>query len=243
MRGQWLGAKMLNRWRQFLLNHYAGMLSAIAIVVSGGSLDVAKLSYDFSVAQELREIQEKQPVFDLQITPRGASAAAFALSILNRSETNILPLSMRVEHSSEAGEFYLAAHQQSLDRLSSTLDLQSMGSIPPKSTAKLNGVLAGATDGKWDSLMPGLELHFAFTVRYGDQKDTLQTIAVVRTILPAVTDRPRPTPEMFLAVVEEAKRKAEQKERLYVLGQIAVAAAAISLALFFVFRRLRRRRS
>ncbi|WP_439397226.1 hypothetical protein ACRQ5Q_09035 [Bradyrhizobium sp. PMVTL-01] len=189
-------------------------------------------------------MQEKQPVFDLQIIPRGASAAAFALSILNRSETNIVPLSMRVEHSFEAGELYLSARQQSLDKLSSTLDLQSMGSIAPKGTAKLDGVLAGATDGKSDSLTPGLELHFAFTLRYGDQKDTIQKIDVVRNILPPVTDRPRPTPEMFLAVVEEAKRQGQHKERLYFFGQIAVvvAVAAVSLVLFFVLRRLRDKR-
>lgn len=233
---------MNNRWRKFAIDHYAGLLSAIAIVVSGGSLYVAKLSYDFSVAKELREAQEKQPVFDLQINLRGASAATFALSILNRSETNIVPLSMRVENSVEAGELYLSSRQQSLDKLSSTLDLQSMGSIAPKSTAKLIGVLAGATDGKSDTLTPGLELRFAFTLRYGDQKDTIQQIDVVRNILPPVADRPRPTPEMFLAVVQEAKRKAQQEERLYLFGQITVAVAAISLALFLVVRRLRDRR-
>jgi len=232
----------MNRWQQFARDHYAGLLSAIAIVVSGGTLYVAKLSYDFSVAKELREVQEKQPVFDLQITPRGASAAAFALSILNRSETNILPRSMRVEPSIEAGELYLSNPQQGLDKLSSTLDLQSMGSIAPKSTAKLNGVLAGATDGKSNSLTPGLELHFTFVLRYGDQKDTIQKIDVVRNILPAVTDRPRPTLEMFLAVVDEAKRNVQQKERLYFFGQIAVAFAAMSLALLLVLRRLRDRR-
>lgn len=236
-------SKHLNRWQKFALDHYAGLLSAIAIVVSGSSLYVAKLSYDFGVAKELREVQEKQPIFDLQIIPRGASAAAFTLAILNRSETAILPRSMRVEPSVEAGELYLSTRQQSIDKLSSTLDLQSMGSIAPKSTAKLNGVLAGATDGKSDSLTPGLELHFTFTLRYGDQNDTIQKIDVVRNILPAVTDRPRPTPEMFLAVVEEANRKAQQKARLYFFGQIAVAVAAISLALFFVLRLLRERRT
>lgn len=232
----------MNRWQKFALDHYAGVLSAIAIVVSGGSLYVAKLSYDFSVAKELREVQDKQPVFDLQISPRGASAATFALSILNRSETNIVPLSMRVENSIEAGDLYLSTRQQSPDKLSSTLDLQSMGSIAPKSTAKLSGVLAGATDGTSDSLTPGLELHFTFALRHGDQKDTIEQIDVVRTILPPVADRPRPTPEMFLAVVQEAKRKAQQEERLYFFGQIAVAVAAISLTLLFVLRRLRNRR-
>jgi hypothetical protein len=92
-------------------------VSTVAFVVSLGSLYVAKLSYDFSVAKEMREIQEKQPAVDLQINPRNASAATFALSIINRSETNIVPLSMRVEHSLEAGKLYLSSSQQSLEKL------------------------------------------------------------------------------------------------------------------------------
>ncbi len=232
----------LNRWQKFALDHYAGILSAIAIVVSGGSLYVAKLSYDFTVAKELREVREKQPLFDLQITPRGASAAALTLSILNRSETNIFPRSMRVEASIEAGELYLSTRQQSIDKLSSTLDLQSMGSIAPKGTAKLNGVLAGATDGKSDSLSPGLELHFTFTLRYGDQKDTIQQIDVVRNILPPVADHPRPTLEMFLSVVQQAQHNSRRKERLYFMGQTIAVVAALSVALIFFLRRLRHKR-
>ncbi|MET4515226.1 hypothetical protein ABIB81_004552 [Bradyrhizobium sp. I1.7.5] len=238
----WWGVQQLNRWQKFALDHYAGLLSAIAIVVSGGSLYVAKLSYDFSVAKELREVQEKQPVFDLQITPRGASAAAFALSILNRSESNIRPLSMRVENSIEAGELYLSSRQQCLDKLSSTLDLQPMGTIAPKGTAKLDGILAGATDGKWDSLTPGLELDFTFRFRHGDRNDTIETMDVVRSILPPVTDRLRPTPEMFLSVIQQAQQNARQKERLYFIGQIIAAVAAFSVALVFILRRLRHKR-
>lgn len=230
-------------WKKVTLAGYAAVVSTVAILISAGSLIYTKRSYDLSAAKELREIREKQPAIDLQISPHGASAAAFALSILNRSETNIVPVSMRVEHSFEAGDLYLSTSQQSLDKLSSTLDLHPLGTIAPKGSAKLNGILAGATDGKWDSLTPGLELHFTFRLRYGDQADTIETIDVVRKILPAVTDRPHPTPEMFLAVVEEAQRKTRQKEFLYFLGQIIVAVVAISVALVFILRRLRQARS
>ncbi|WP_131868743.1 MULTISPECIES: hypothetical protein [unclassified Bradyrhizobium] len=230
-------------WNKITLAGYATVVSTVAILISAGSLIYTKRSYDLSVAKELREVQEKQPAIDLQISPRGPSAAAFALSIINRSETNIVPLSMRVEHSFEAGDLYLSSGQQSLDKLSSTLDLQSLGVIGPKASAKLNGILAGATDGKSDSLTPGLELHFTFHLRYGDQADTIGTIDVIRRILPAVTDRLHPTPEMFLSVVQEAQRKARQREFLYFLAQIVLAVVAISVALVIVLRRLRQARS
>ncbi|MBP0116383.1 hypothetical protein [Bradyrhizobium vignae] len=230
-------------WNKVTLAGYAAVVSTVAILISAGSLIYTKRSYDLSAAKELREIQEKQPAIDLQISPRGASAATFALSIINRSETNIVPLSMRVEHSFEAGDLYLSNHKQGLDNLSSTLDLQSLGIIAPKGSAKLSGILAGPTDGNSDSLTPGLELHFTFRLRYGDQADTIATIDVVRKILPAVTDRLHPSPEMFLSVVEEAQRKDRRKEVLYFLGQIIVAVVAISAALFLVLRRLRQAKS
>ncbi|KJC50311.1 hypothetical protein UB31_13235 [Bradyrhizobium sp. LTSP849] len=118
-----------------------------------------------------------------------------------------------------------------------------MGTVVPKGTAKLSGVLAGATDGKSDSLTPGLELRFTVRLRYGDQDDTIGTVDVVRKILPAVTDRLQPTPDMFLSVIEEAQRKARQRERLYFIGQIVVAVVAISLAMIFILHRLRQMRS
>lgn len=138
-------------WKKVTLAGYAAVVSTVAILISAGSMIYTKRSYDLSVTKELREIQEKQPAVDLQITPRGPSAAAFALSIINRSATNIAPLSMRVEHSFEADKLYISNRQQSLDKLSSTLDLQSLGTIAPKGSARLNGILAGATDGKSDS--------------------------------------------------------------------------------------------
>ncbi|UQD95223.1 hypothetical protein [Bradyrhizobium japonicum] len=226
-------------WNKVTLAGYAAVVSTVAIFISAGSLIYTKRSYDLSVTKELREIQEKQPAIDLQISPRGASAATFGLSIINRSEINIVPLSMRVEHSFEAGDLYLSSHQQSLDKLSSTLDLQSLGPIAPKGSAKLKGILAGATDGKSDSLTPGLELHFTFRLRYGDHTDSIETIDIVRNILPAVSDRFHPTSEMFLSAIEGAQRKARQKELLYFLGQIGVAVVVISAALVFVLRRLR----
>jgi hypothetical protein len=134
-------------WSRFTLAGYAAVLSTVAITLSIGSVIYTKRSYDLSVAKDQREIQDKVPAVDIQIRPRGASAASFAISIINRADLNITPLSLRVEHSVEAGELYLSSTQQSLDKLSSALDLKPMGTIAPKGNAKLEGILAGATDG------------------------------------------------------------------------------------------------
>jgi hypothetical protein len=131
---------------------YAGILSAVAILISCGSLYVSKRSYDLSVARDERELRDKMPAIDVQIRPRGASAASLVISIINRSDINIAPLSLTVEHSFEAGELYLSNAQQSLDSLKSSLNLQAMGTIAPKGTGTLKATLAGATDGKSDSL-------------------------------------------------------------------------------------------
>jgi hypothetical protein len=192
-------------WSRFTLAGYAAVLSTVAITLSIGSLIYTKRSYDLSVAKDQREIQDK--VLAVDIRPRGASAASFAISIINRADLNITPLSLRVEHSVEVGELYLSSTQQSLDKLSSALDLKPMGTIAPKGNAKLEGILAGATDGKWDSLTPGLALQFTVHLRYADHQDTIEKIDIVKRILPPLTDRLHPTPDMFLTVIQDGSRK------------------------------------
>jgi hypothetical protein len=173
----------------------ATILSVIAIVISCGSLYVSKLSYDLTATKDQREIEDKMPAVDIQIRPRGASAASVVISIINRADINISPLSLTVEPSVEAGVLYLSSAQQSLDNLQSTLDLKPMGTIAPKSTGTLKATLAGATDGKWNSLTPGLELEFTVRIRFADQQDTIEQRSIVRRILPPLADRIQPTPE------------------------------------------------
>jgi hypothetical protein len=77
-----------------------------------------------------------------------------------------------------------------------------MGTIAPKGSGTVKATLAGATDGKSDSLTPGIELEFNVRIRFADQRDTIVAIPVVRRILPPLTERAQPTPEMFINVVK-----------------------------------------
>jgi hypothetical protein len=222
------------------LPNSATILSVIAIAISCGSLYVSKRSYDLSVAKDQREIEDKMPAIDIQIRPLGASAASLVISIINRADINIAPLSLTVEHSFEAGELYLSGAQQNLDRLQSTLDLKAMGTIAPKGTGTLKATLAGATDGKWDSLTPGLELEFTIRTRFADQQDTVEQRTIVRRILPPLVDRLRPTPDMFLTAVKEAE-KDRRNQRVYFFAQILLALLAVFSVIFYLFRRRRTR--
>lgn len=220
----------------------ATIVSVIALAVSCGSLYVSKRSYDLSVAKDQREIRDKMPAVDIQIRPRGASAASLVISILNRADINIAPLSLTVEHSMEAGELYLSNAQQSLDKLKSSLNLEAMGTIAPKGTGTLKATLAGATDGKWDSLTPGIELEFTVRIRFADQQDTVEQIPIVRRILPPLADRLQPTPEMFITAIKEAE-KAHRNQRVYFFAQILLALVALFSLIFYLFRLWQARRA
>jgi hypothetical protein len=213
----------------------ATIVSVIALAVSCGSLYVLKCSYDLSVAKDQREIRDKMPAVDIQIRPRGASAASLVISILNRADINIAPLSLTVEHSMEAGELHFSNAQQSLDKLKSSLNLEAMGTIAPRGTGTLKATLAGATDGKWDSLTPGIELEFTVRIRFSDQQDTVEQIPIVRQILSPLADRLQPTPEMFATAIKEVE-KARRNQRMYFLAQILLALVALFSLIFYLFR-------
>jgi hypothetical protein len=168
---------------KFTTAHYAAVLSTFAILMSGGGLYVSKLSYDLSALKDDREVRDKMPAVDVQIRPAGASSASVVISIINRADINIAPLEIKVEHSFEAGDLYLSSAQQSVDKLQSSLSLKSMGTIAPKGLGTMKATLSGLTDGKWDSLAPGLELQFTLRIRFADDQDTIQPFSIVRRII------------------------------------------------------------
>jgi hypothetical protein len=225
-------------WRQLTLAHYAAVLSTIAILLSGGSLIYTKRSYDLNAAKEERELRDKEPAIDIQIRPLGASAASLVISIINRAEFNIAPLSLEVENSLDAGTLYLSSAQQSFDKLRTSLSLQTMGTIAPKGSGTVKVTLAGASDGKSDSLTPGIELEFNVRIRFADQRDTIVAIPVVRRILPPLAERPQPTPEMFLDVVTEANR-ARANQKVFFIVKILMGLAASLGLVFYLIRFLR----
>lgn len=228
-------------WRNLTLAHYAAVLSTVAIIISVGGLVYTKRSYDLTVAKEARELKDKEPAIDLQIRPLGASTASLVISIINRADINIAPLSLTVEHSFEAGELYLSGPQQSMDKLKSSLSLQTMGTIAPKGTSTLKATLAGATDGKFDSLTPGIELEFNVRVRFADQQDTILPVPVVRRILPPLAERLQPTPEMFLNAIKQAEQARTNQQVLF-FAEILLGLAALVWLTFYLFR-LRRRKT
>jgi hypothetical protein len=168
---------------QITTARYAAIISTVAFLVSCGSFYVSKKSYDLSVAKDEREMRAKMPAIDVQIRPIGASSASVVISIINRADINIAPLDIRVDHSFEAGDLYLASAQQSVDKLRSSLSLQAMGPIAPKGIGTMKATLSGVTDGKWDSLTPGLELQFTLRIRFADDQDTVQPFTVIRRII------------------------------------------------------------
>jgi hypothetical protein len=217
------------------LPQFTTVLSVLAICLSGASLFVSKLSYDLSAAKDERELRDKMPAVDVQIWPAGASSASMVISIINRADVNIRPLDISVEHSFEAGELYLSNAQQSLDKLKSSLNLEAMGTIAPKGTGTLKATLAGATDGKSDSLTPGLELEFTVRIRFADQQDTVEQIPIVRRILPLLAERLQPTPDMFITAVREAE-KTRRNQRVFFFAQILLGLVALFSLVFYLFR-------
>src|ERR1700687_462574 len=154
--------------RQFNTVHYGVIVSTAAIFISCGSLYLSKLSYDLSSTKEQRELSDKMPAIDLQVTPAGVSSAAVTISITNRSDINIAPLDIMVEHSFEVGDLYLSSAEQSLDLVKSSLSLFSMGTIAPKGVGKVKARVSGVTDGKDEKFAPGLGLQFDVRIRFAD---------------------------------------------------------------------------
>jgi hypothetical protein len=176
----------------------ATILSVIAIGISAASLIYSKRSYDLSAAKDQRELMDKMPAVDVQVTPAGASIATVTIAITNRGDINITPLDITVEHSLEIGDLYLSSAQQSVDRLKSSLSLLPIGTITPKAVGRLKATVFGVTDGKADSFKPGLEFLFAVRIQFSDEQDTIRTFPVVRRIIPPVAAEPCP-PEWTLA--------------------------------------------
>ena len=162
---------------------YAAIVSTVAFFVSCGSLYVSKRSYDLSATKDEREIRDKMPTVNVQVRPVGASSASVVISIINRADINIAPLDISIEHSFEAGDLYLSSAQQSIDKLQSSLSLRAMGTIAPKGIGSMKATLSGVTDGKWDSLTPGLELQFTLRIRFADDQDTVQPFSIVRRVI------------------------------------------------------------
>jgi hypothetical protein len=78
--------------RQITIAQYAAIVSTVAIFISCGSLYVSKLSYDLSSAKDQRELRDKMPAIDLQVTPAGVSSATVTIMITNRADINVAPL-------------------------------------------------------------------------------------------------------------------------------------------------------
>jgi hypothetical protein len=170
----------------------ATILSMVAIGVSASSLMYAKRSYDLSATKDQRELSDKLPAVDVQIRPDGASSAALTISVSNRGDINIIPLDITAEHSIEAGELYLSSKHQSAETLKTSMSLASMGTIAPKTIGVVKGRLFGTTDGKDNSFVPGLELGFDVRIRLADQRDKIQSLHIVRRILPPLAAEPCP---------------------------------------------------
>jgi hypothetical protein len=116
-------------WRHVTLAGYAAVVSTVAIIIAGGSLLYTKRSYDFNVAKEQRELKDKEPAFDVQVRPAGISNLSVTISITNRGDIDIWPLNIVVENSPDAGTLYFSNDRQSINKLSSSLSLSSMGPI------------------------------------------------------------------------------------------------------------------
>src|ERR1700722_1989538 len=202
---------MGTKWRQFTTAHYAAVISTLAFLLSSASFYVAKRSYDITAAKDARELSEKKPTVDIQMRPTGVSTLAVNIAILNRADVNISPLDVTAEHSLEMGSLYFGNAQQSIEKLSPTLSLRSMGSIAPKGVGTLKATLAGVTDGKFEQFKPGLSLEFTVRIRFADQQDTIKESTIVRRILAPTGGDPelQPTPKCFLMQSRRQKKLRE----------------------------------
>jgi hypothetical protein len=215
--------------------HYAAIVSTVAFFVSCGSFIYTKQAYDLSVAKDQRELKDKQPAIDVQLRPAGLSNLSATISIINRADVDISPLDIVSENSIEAGTLYFSNDRQSIDKLSSSLSLTSMGQIVPKGRSTMKATLSGITDGNLEQFHPGLELEFTVHIRFADQHDTIAEIPIVRRILPPLTDRLQPTPEMFLTVIREAEKN-RRNQRVLFFAEIGLGLVALAYLIFYVFR-------
>jgi archaellum component FlaF (FlaF/FlaG flagellin family) len=169
---------------KFTTAHYAAIVSTLAFIASGiVGVYFAEQTYRLNAAKEERELREKAPAIDLQISPNQfASSADVVVSIINRGDINIAPQDITVLHSFEFGEFYLSGAKQSVDALKSWLSLLPMGTIAPKAAGTMKAKVSGVTDGKDDAFQSGVELQFAVRIRFGDDQDTVRTFNLVRRI-------------------------------------------------------------
>jgi hypothetical protein len=222
----------------FTTARVALIISAIAAVVSFRSLHIAELSYDLSVARDQRELMDKKPAIDVQMRPAGVSTLSVTISIINRADVSITPLDIVAVPSIEAGELYFASDRQSIDKLNSALSLNPMGTIAPKGNAAMKVTLAGVTDGKPEQFRPGLELEFSVRIRFADQQDTVEQFNILRRILPAAgSPPPRPTMEMILTAIMEAKRTRENQQ-LFFYAEIGLTLAGVLILNAWLWRRL-----
>jgi hypothetical protein len=142
-----------------------------------------------SVAKDQRELKDKQPAIDVQIRPAGISNLSVTIFITNRADIDRSPLDIVAENSVEAGSLNFANDRQSIDKLSSSLSLTSMGPIVPKGRSPTEATLSGVTDGRFEQFRPGLELEFTVRIRFADQKDTIEQISNRQANF-ATVDRP-----------------------------------------------------
>ncbi|PIS99523.1 hypothetical protein TSA1_01175 [Bradyrhizobium nitroreducens] len=178
-------ASGLSTKSKFSTAHYAAVVSTIALIVSGGSLLFTKRAYDLAAAKDERELLEKEPVVDVQVAPNGkARSADLIIYIFNRGDINLVPQDITALHLLEHGDLYLSAARQSVEKLSTSLSLKSMGVIFPKSAATMKATVSGVTDGKDDWPKTGVDLTFTLRVRLADQGETLKTMSVTREIKP-----------------------------------------------------------
>lgn len=212
----------------------------MAIILSGGSAYYTKRSYDLNAIRDQREVMEKRPAVDVQLRPAGLSDLSVKVSIINRSNTNIIPLDIEAEHSFDAGTLYFSNDEQSIDQLRSILSLASMGTIAPSGTRTATATLSGITNGKFEQFQAGLELGFIIRVRLADEQDTIENIKLIRRILPRPEDRHQiePTPQMFLAIIEDMQR-ARRNQQLIIF---TLAGSGVAGAIAYILFRLRRRR-
>jgi hypothetical protein len=168
----------------FTTAHYTAIVSTLAFLASGiVGVYFTKLGHDLNLRKEEREQREREPTVDIDVRPnRRASSAEITISILNRGEIVIVPLDITVLPSFEWGEFYFSGPGQSLDGLKSTLSLGSMGTLLPKAAGKVQGIVAGVTDGKDDSFKSVVELQFIVRIRLGDEQGAVKFFPMVRRV-------------------------------------------------------------
>ncbi|EKS28246.1 hypothetical protein [Afipia felis] len=220
--------------------HYAGIVSVLALGVSVLSYCTAQQAFNLGVTQYEQQLEDKKPAVDVQLRSIGVSTQSITVSISNRGVVNITPLDFTALHSFEAGSLYLGYDSKGIDKLSATISLSSLGTIPPGQTRTVKAILAGVTDGKYEQFTPDLELMFLARVRMADQNDTIENILVTRRILPPTQNlQPDVTPQHMLEVLVRAKENERRNRMIFAIS----ASLSMLLWIAFVFLWWRDRRS